>query len=140
MKLLTTDGIQLTLRFEPFHDLKSQTLLDSNSINLKVQVIGQGITISNIFPNIQNTDINEFIKWLMKLILGKIEPYQYWEPSIPNFSFSFGGKKGDIFMLRYNSSHNLSGDIVPFSLEFLYTDKEISKFIKSLITQLRKLD
>jgi hypothetical protein len=138
MKLTSTDKIELTFLIVGYEFPNIKNGIDSNWLKLNLQIKGRGINLNETDPCLQSSELEELIRWLMRLMLGKFEPNQYWEPIEGNITFEFGGKKENVFLLRIYPRDNFSVGITPFSLEFLYTDKELSKLIQSLIKFQRK--
>jgi hypothetical protein len=138
MKIKSIDGVLFKFEIKGYEFPLIKNGIDSNWLKLNVQIHGRGINLNETDPCIQSSELGELIRWLMRLMLGKLEPNQFWEPVEGNFTFEYGGKKENVFLLRIYPRDNFSVGLNPFSLEFLYTDKEISKLIQSLIKFQRK--
>ena len=133
MKLTSTDGIELSFLIKGYEFPQVKSGLDSNWLKLNLQIKGRGINLNQTDPCVQSSELGELIRWLMRLMIGNLEPNQYWEPLEGNLTFEFGGKKENVFLLRIYPRENFSIGQNFFLLEFLYTDKELSKLIQSLI-------
>jgi hypothetical protein len=133
MKLISTDGIELTFQIINYEFPKIKNGIDSNWLKLNIQIKGRGLSINETNPCLLTNELDELTRWLMKLMLGKLETNQYWESLEGNFTFEFGGVKENVFLLKIYLRDNLSVELSRYSLDFLYTDKELSKLIQSLI-------
>jgi hypothetical protein len=133
MNLMSCDGILLKLIIIGYEFPNIKNGIDSNWLKLNLQIKGGGINLNETDPCLLTTELNDLVRWLMKLMLGNLEANQFWEPLEGNITFEFGGKKENVFLLRIYPRDNFSVGITPFWLEFLYTDRELSKLIQSLI-------
>ncbi len=133
MKLKSTDRTELTFLIVSYEFPNIKSGIDSNWLKLNLQIKGRGINLNETDPCLLTTELNDLVRWLMRLMLGNIETNQYWETLKGNITFEFGGKKENVFLLRIYPRDNFSVGITPFSLEFMYTDRELSKLIQSLI-------
>jgi hypothetical protein len=132
MKLTSTDGIILSFHIIGYEHPKITDGIDSNWLNLNIKIKGKGINIDKTDPSLQSSELNELIRWFIKLIIGKLEPNQYWSPLEDTFTFEYGGRKENIYLIRFYPKQKFSPLTPYFQLEFLYSDKELSLLIKSL--------
>jgi hypothetical protein len=80
MKLTSTDGIELSFLIKGYEFPQVKSGLDSNWLKLNLQIKGRGINLNQTDPCVQSSELGELIRWLMRLMLGNLEPNQYWEP------------------------------------------------------------
>jgi hypothetical protein len=132
MKLTSTDGIELNLKILGYEFPEIKNGIDSNWLKLNLEIKGRGINLNETDPSLQASELEELTRWMMMLILGKLEVNQYWQPLEGNLTFEFGGKKENIYLIRIYTHENFSVGLNCFSLDFLYTDRELALVVKSL--------
>lgn len=132
MKLTSTDGIELNLKILGYEFPEIENGIDSNWLKLNLEIKGRGINLNETDPSLQASELEELTRWMMRLILGKLEVNQYWQPLEGNLTFEFGGKKENIYLIRIYTHENFSVGLNCFSLDFLYTDRELALVVKSL--------
>jgi hypothetical protein len=132
MELTSTDGIQVSFQILGYEYPKINFGIDSNWLNLHLKISGKGLNIDEKDPSLQSSELNDLTRWFIKLLLGKLEPNQYWSPLEDTFTFEFGGRNENIFLIRFYPKQKFSTHTPCFCLEFLYSDKELSILIKSL--------
>jgi len=132
MKLISTDGIELTFKIVGYEFPEIKKGIDSNWLKLNLEIKGRGINLNETDPSLQASELEELTRWMMRLMLGNLEPNQYWQPLKGNLTFEFGGKKENVYLLRIYTHENFSIGQNFFLLDFLYTDKELAVVVKSL--------
>lgn len=132
MNLISTDGIELTFEIVGYEFPEIKNGIDSNWLKLNLEIKGRGINLNETDPSLQASELEELTRWMMRLMLGNLEVNQYWQPLEGNLTFEFGGKKENIYLIRIYTHENFSVGLNCFSLDFLYTDRELALVVKSL--------